>query len=454
MVGFTIRRFRSLLILLVDVIAFVAVFSGFYQLRLNELPDYTHFDLWLILLTMIGVLFISGTYFRETEPPQPRLPLKPFFVCLSGGLLCVVWVYLLGPTQFNNYFGRGILPLGSICFGIVATISRALINRLHYHQETNTDLLYVGYSDDSDSFLSELKNHDEVRSVAFVSDEVVPSNSAKIESFSASMLDQLLNRRWHGIILDPNHKASDSEVKKLIELRLSGIPVYSLADYYEHHWFMVPVQHIRDKWFLSSQGFSMQANPVSLRVKRSLDVLLALLLLTVTFPLIVLCGIMIKLTSRGPMLYNQERVGVQGKPFIIHKLRTMRQDSEPKGPQWAATNDPRITLIGNLLRTSRLDELPQTWNVLKGEMSFIGPRPERPEFTEKLAQQIPYYDLRHMVKPGISGWAQVVFPYGASAEDALKKLQYELYYIKHQSLLFDLNIMVRTIFTVFQRAGR
>ncbi|MCL4158917.1 UNVERIFIED_CONTAM: hypothetical protein GTU68_002725 [Idotea baltica] len=198
----------------------------------------------------------------------------------------------------------------------------------------------------------------------------------------------------------------------------------------------------------------MLGNPTSIRVKRIIDIALSVILLIVSIPIICISAALIKSTSKGPIFFKQRRVGFQNSVFTIYKLRTMVVDAESNGAQWAKTNDPRITAVGNFLRASRLDELPQCWNVLKGEMSFVGPRPERPEFTKELADKIPYYDLRHMVKPGITGWAQVIFPYGASVEDSMKKLQYELYYIKNQSLLLDLNIILRTLITVFQRAGR
>ena len=198
----------------------------------------------------------------------------------------------------------------------------------------------------------------------------------------------------------------------------------------------------------------MLDNHIAKRIKRIVDVALAIFLLVLSAPLMVFCGILIKATSRGSVLFRQDRVGLQGEIFTIYKLRTMRDNAEKGGAQWAAVNDPRITTFGRFLRQTRLDEIPQCWNVLLGSMSFVGPRPERPEFTKELAKTIPYYDLRHLVKPGITGWAQVIFPYGSSVEDALKKLQYELYYIKNQSLMLDLNIIVRTLITVFRRAGR
>jgi lipopolysaccharide/colanic/teichoic acid biosynthesis glycosyltransferase len=153
------------------------------------------------------------------------------------------------------------------------------------------------------------------------------------------------------------------------------------------------------------------------------------------------------------VIYRQQRVGLEGQPFTLYKLRSMRQDAEKNGAQWAVTNDPRVTRVGAFIRKTRLDELPQLFNVLKGEMSFVGPRPERPEFVEKLSQKIPYYRERHCVKPGITGWAQLCYPYGASEQDALEKLQYDLYYVKNKTLLFDLVILLQTVEVVLWRRG-
>jgi len=449
-----IRRVRSLLIIAIDIIAAIFAFSLLYYLRLERLPDYSNISLWLIITTFIGTLFLSGTYFKEKRIGSPRLPVRTFFIVSIGGIICVFWVYLLGPNQFNNYFGRGVLPLGTILFGVCATYTRFFINRIYHHQESNTDLLYLGYSDSTNALLKELQNHSEVRSVYIFTEKTVDVSSAKVTIIKPGDGSIFNHKQWQGVIIDPSHHPDQAESEQLVNLRLTGVPIMTLAEYYENFWYMVPVDHIGHDWFLRSQGFSMLGNPISNRIKRLFDISLAITILMISLPIILACALLIKLTSPGPVFFKQTRVGLRGKHFTIIKLRTMRQDAEKAGAQWAQDNDPRITKVGNFLRRSRLDELPQCWNVLKSDMSFVGPRPERPEFTQQLAQQIPYYDLRHLVKPGISGWAQVIFPYGASVEDAVKKLQYELYYIKQQSLLLDLNIILRTTFTVFQRSGR
>jgi len=449
-----LRRKRALLILLLDSLWIVGCFALIYYLRLDRLPQADHFDLWLICATFLVTLFLGGTYIRSSGLNAPRLPIRTFFVALVGGLMCIFVLYLRGPLEFNNYFGRGVLTLGTIGVGIGATLIRYIVNAFHHISETNTELLYLGYSNHAKLFLDELNNHSEVRSVYFATDqEVTNSGSVKTHSIEPHT-SKWQDRNWNGVIIDPDYHPNDDETNALVELRLKGVPVSPIADYYESHWYMVPVENLQQDWFLHSQGFSMLSSPIALGLKRVIDVLLSLVILILSAPILLICIVVIKLDSKGPAFFRQERVGEHNQPFTIIKLRTMSQDAEKDGAAWASQNDPRITRVGNFMRKTRLDELPQCWNVLRGEMSFVGPRPEQLEFTKQLEHSIPYYNIRHIVKPGITGWAQVLFPYGGSEEEALKKLQYELYYIKHQSLVLDLNIMIRTALTVFQRAGR
>jgi exopolysaccharide biosynthesis polyprenyl glycosylphosphotransferase len=450
----TIRSTRSLLIFTLDLIAIISIFSGVYYLRLSKLPNYYSSDLWLITLTFISVLFISGTYFKERGTKLPALPIRTFLISIVAGTICIVWLYLLGPSSFTEYFGRGILPTATILCGISATWIRFAINGLYHRQELGAELLYLGYSASGSAFLNELKDHSEVRLITIATQSDVKVNFDRYSLNRSEVSELLLDFNWQSVVIDPSYNVSKKETDNLVSLRLKGTPVLSLTEFYEKFWFMIPVHDISDDWFLQSQGFSMLGSPISMRVKRLIDLILSSVLLAISAPLVLFFGLLIKLTSKGPMFFAQTRVGLKSELFTIYKLRTMVIDAEASGAQWAAKNDSRITHLGRFLRQARIDELPQCWNVLKGNMSFVGPRPERPEFTKELSEKIPYYDLRHLVKPGISGWAQVIFPYGASAEDSLRKLQYELYYIKNQSLLLDLNIMLRTLITIFQRSGR
>tara|TARA_R110002096_G_scaffold371455_15_gene564919 strand:+ start:3621 stop:4895 length:1275 start_codon:yes stop_codon:yes gene_type:complete len=230
----------------------------------------------------------------------------------------------------------------------------------------------------------------------------------------------------------------------------SGVPVTKYSRFIEKNFRYIPVRDIDIDWFLSSNpGYS---NRSYLHIKRALDIAIGLVGITLSLPLITLAGIGIYLTDGGGIFYSQTRLGLRKKPFKIYKLRTMIQNAERSGPKWAAKQDSRITFVGKILRRSRIDELPQFWNILKGDMSFIGPRPERPEFTLQLEETIPHFSKRHLIKPGLTGWAQINYPYGASEEDAYEKLTLDLYYIKNASLWLDLKIAFRTIGAAMQGA--
>lgn len=239
---------------------------------------------------------------------------------------------------------------------------------------------------------------------------------------------------------------------KLLEMRLDGMAFDHLASVYEQYTGKIALENLRPSWLIFSSGYR---KPRLLRVTKQVgDVLAASVGLLLSAPMMLLIAAAIKASSRGPVLYHQSRVGQHGKVFTIHKFRSMHVDAEANtGPIWARAGDTRVTRIGPLLRRTRLDELPQLWNVLLGDMSLVGPRPERPEFVASLTREIPFYGQRHIVRPGITGWAQVSYTYGASVEDALEKLQYDLFYIKNMSPALDLFILVKTIKTVLLARG-
>jgi lipopolysaccharide/colanic/teichoic acid biosynthesis glycosyltransferase len=204
----------------------------------------------------------------------------------------------------------------------------------------------------------------------------------------------------------------------------------------------VPVRHVTPQWLLA-RGWD-SSDHLAEALKRASDVVLAAALLVACAPLLLIVALGQRLSERGPVFYSQVRVGRYGRPFRIHKLRTMRVDAETDGPSWAAPDDPRRTRLGGLLRRTRVDELPQLWNILRGDMSFVGPRPERPEFVAELERTLPFYGWRHLVRPGLTGWAQINYPYGAGVEDAERKLEFDLYYLRHPSWLNDAGIVLRT----------
>jgi exopolysaccharide biosynthesis polyprenyl glycosylphosphotransferase len=246
-----------------------------------------------------------------------------------------------------------------------------------------------------------------------------------------------------GQLLDP------SMVRKAAALRLQGVLVWNLPQLFSEFAERLPARYLDEHWVATAEGFRT-LNETSFQViKRLVDISLAFLGLVLNSPLLALAAVLIKLQDGGAVFYSQGRVGKGGKTFRVHKLRTMVGQAEHvTGPVWASPDDPRVTRVGRWLRKLRIDEIPQMWNVLKGEMSFVGPRPERPVFVEALQSKFAVYSLRHLVRPGITGWAQVRCPYAASEEDNLLKLEYDLYYLQNASVLFDLRIILKTISTV------
>ena len=238
----------------------------------------------------------------------------------------------------------------------------------------------------------------------------------------------------------------------LLRVRTRGIPVQEVSSFLERETGRVDLDTLNPSWLIFSDGFSAGRRWSSI-AKRTFDILVGALLLLLSLPVIALFAVLVKLDSKGPAFFWQQRVGLYGRPFWVVKLRSMRTDAEKDGAKWACENDPRITRLGRFIRKVRIDELPQTWSVLKGEMSFVGPRPEVPHFVHDLDDKLPYYAERHMVKPGITGWAQINYPYGASIEDARHKLEYDLYYAKNYTPFLDLLILLQTLRVILFPAG-
>lgn len=256
------------------------------------------------------------------------------------------------------------------------------------------------------------------------------------------------------LIILCREKLASSEIREILAMKLKGVEVKSYFDYMIENEGKIEVEFITEEWLLQAYGFKILRSQIQNNIKRVFDIIMAIIIGVMTLPVMAVAAIIVRLESPGPIIYSQDRVGENGKEFKVHKFRSMRNDAEKDGAKWAQVNDPRVTKFGNFMRKTRIDELPQLINVLKGEMSFIGPRPERMVFIKELEKEIPYYNLRHMVKPGLTGWAQVMYPYGASVEDARRKLEYDLYYIKHHSLYLDLMIMFMTFKTVVFGKGR
>jgi sugar transferase (PEP-CTERM system associated) len=272
------------------------------------------------------------------------------------------------------------------------------------------------------------------------------------ETAAAHLMESAAAHSIHRVIVAMPDRRGTIPVQELLQLRLNGVRVEEATSWLEKISGRIEVEQLYPSWLIFADGFRF--SPSFNLTRRILSTLVSFILLIVVLPILPLVILAIKLDSRGPVLYRQKRVGRAGQTFYCYKFRTMRQDAEADtGPTWAGDDDPRITRVGKFLRSSRIDEIPQLWCVFKGDMGFVGPRPERPEFVEWLTKEIPYYGVRHAVRPGITGWAQVRYKYGNTVEDAKQKLQYDLFYIKNASLGLDLLIMFQTIKIVLLGRG-
>jgi exopolysaccharide biosynthesis polyprenyl glycosylphosphotransferase len=266
----------------------------------------------------------------------------------------------------------------------------------------------------------------------------------------SELKNNLLKHKISTVVVLNNPKYGPEVAKHLFESIDLKVQYFNLVSFYEKVLGKMPLNSLERSWFL--ENFNNKNFKWNKIVKKTIDLLFAGLFSLVSLVLLPFIALSIKLESKGPLIYSQERVGLNGKIFTVYKFRSMVKNAETNGAQWAKENDARVTRVGKFIRKTRIDEIPQFWNILKGDMSFVGPRPERPEFVSELKEKITFYDERHLVKPGLSGWAQINFPYGASVEDAKEKLSYDLFYIKNQSVALDISTILKTFNTVFNKS--
>ncbi|MBI5468412.1 MAG: TIGR03013 family PEP-CTERM/XrtA system glycosyltransferase [Deltaproteobacteria bacterium] len=353
--------------------------------------------------------------------------------------------------------GRGILLLALFTFGVFQFVWHIGYDLALKHLGFVNRVLILGTGPLAKEIgrLINSNNHEYVLS-GYVNCELQPAlvPSLYIVGSSSELFETAKREKAHKIVVSLSDRRGSLPLQGMLECKFSGIEVVDAPTIYERVTGKLLIENITPGWFIFSDGF--RTSLLKSIFKRIFDVLFSTVGLVLALPFIPVLAVIIKLHSPGPVFFKQVRVGEKEKKFVLYKFRTMRQDAESKtGAVWAQKNDPRVTALGKYLRKFRLDEIPQLYNVLKGDMSFIGPRPERPEFVEKLKEIIPYYSERHCLKPGVTGWAQIKYPYGASVEDAAEKLRYDLYYIKHLSLPFDLLIMLETTKVIlFGRGGQ
>lgn len=410
----------------------------------------------LVVITYVFVFYLLDLYALERGFRTIKY-LFSFLVAASVATLIVPLIFFFLPVL---YFGRGIYLINASLVIILTYLWRLLFEwSFQGLLRRQKKLLIIGAGKAGRSLFENIKCNPAYALAGFVDDD--PGKSAeegalKVLGNNSMLQDIVLANGVDTIVVAIKHFINPDTIRNIMLCKMNRVKVYDMPTFYEQLNGKIPPEHINDNWFVTTPISGVEDNFYNNKIKTIIDFLLSLLGLFATLPITLPTAIAIKLESRGPVFYRQRRVGMNGVVFDVIKFRSMHVASEKDGVAvWAKTNDPRVTRVGKFIRKTRIDEIPQMWSVLKGHMSFIGPRPERPEFVVMLNEEIPYYYLRHLVKPGITGWAQVSYPYGASVEDALEKLRYDLFYIKNLSPLLDFHILLKTVkIVLFQKGAR
>jgi sugar transferase (PEP-CTERM system associated) len=449
----------SLLLTAADAaLAVLALVLGYF-LRFGDLAGFAEMAEpgGLRLLIVAALVLVSGffceLYSRDQQYRGTDLAAR-IAVVMMVSLLALSAFYYLVPEAM---IGRGFLSLSLILCGTMQFLLRRGLQALGGVPGFAQRVLVLGVGPLAEVIEKTIQlSQGNYVLAGFVqpATDIVTVPPERIVGSVDQISGLVRQQRASQVVVAVTERRGVLPVKDLLICKLSGVDVLDSPSFYEKLSGKLLIENIQPSWFIYSNGFRITV--FKRFYKRLLDICFSLFGILLALPLLPLIALLVKLDSPGPALFRQIRVGERGREFEILKFRTMRRDAESgTGAVWSQQNDPRITRIGGFLRKTRLDEIPQLFNVLKGDMSFIGPRPERPEFIQQLSERIPYYNKRHFVRPGLTGWAQICYPYGASEKDALEKLRYDLYYIKNYSILLDLFIVLETIKVVlYGRGGR
>jgi sugar transferase (PEP-CTERM system associated) len=404
-------------------------------------------------VVMMLCLLAFGLYSARQRARAFGIVVRVVAAMTAGiAVTAVVWYVVPGLRV-----GRGVMILATVASIVAITLTRTVFSRLVDEDVFKRRVLVYG-SGQGAAAIAELRRRSDRRGfvlAGFVkADGEARTLPVTTLDSSLGLFDLCVRHDVDEIVVAMDDRRRQFPLRELLECRLAGVDVTELLTFLERETGRVRLDVLNPSWLIFGPGF--RRDPLRLFSSRMLDVVASVLLLAFSLPIMFLSAIAILVEDgwRAPVFYRQARVGGAGRTFELLKFRSMRRDAETDGQaRWAQKDDPRVTRVGAIMRKLRIDELPQILNVLRGNMSLVGPRPERPHFVTELAQKIPYYVERHCVKPGITGWAQLCYPYGSSEQDAIEKLQYDLYYIKNNSLLFDLSILLQTVEVVFMGKG-
>ena len=433
------------------LLAALARFDWNYAKAQVELGPVIFIGVWFSVVTLLSAIAM-GLY-QVTQRARLRGVSMRILasVLISTASVLTVFYFFTGVRV-----GRGVIAW-NIFFALAISIAiRMLFHSMMGHAFFKRRVLIVGTGRQASCFLKLRRSTDQLgyKVIGYVQAENGKATASDTVLGHVSDLVALV--KTHAIdeiVIAMDDRRENFPTKALLECRLSGVQITTLVSFLERETYRVRVDLLTPSWIVFADGF--RHSLLKTAIDRVFDILVSVVVLTLTLPVVILAVAAIKLEDgiHAPVFYSQTRVGLDSRQFRILKFRSMRIDAERNGAVWASQNDPRVTRVGAWLRTTRIDELPQVLNVLAGHMRFVGPRPERPEFVSQLNEVIPYYRERHSVKPGITGWAQLCYSYGASAEDAMEKLQYDLYYVKNSNLLFDIGIVLQTLEVILWRKG-
>ena len=454
---------RSIVLIACDTLL---IFGAVAAAALIRLGVYGALDvLWIengaLKALLIAVVCQTCLYYADLYDLRHLADRRELFTrmlqALSPASFALAALYFWFPSLI---IGRGVFMISAVLVLVLVVAWRLGFEWLSGHVAPKERLLLVGTTGAAVTLAREIfdRRHElGVEIVGFVDPDparigapvINPGVIGTVEDIPSIVRARAVDR----VVVSLADARGRLPMDKLLEMKLEGVTFDHLASVYEEYTGKIAVENLRPSWLIFSPGF--RKSRVLSATKRLLDLIVSGIGLILAAPLMLLVWIAIRMTSPGAVLYHQQRVGLDGRIFTLHKFRSMQENAEATtGAVWASkAGDTRVTSVGRFLRRSRLDELPQLWNVLIGDMSFVGPRPERPEFVKKLTEQIPFYGQRHIVRPGLTGWAQVRYTYGASVEDSLQKLQYDLFYIKNLSVALDLFIILNTIKTVILQRG-
>jgi sugar transferase (PEP-CTERM system associated) len=448
---------RSAALIACESVLIVGAVAAAIYLRFGEWPPMGLAEddrLWKAVL--IAFVVQSSLYYADLYDLKLVADRRELFVGLVQALGAASFVLAAIYYWFPDLIiGRGIFMIAAVLIVLVVVGWRLAFEWLSGQVGPRERLLLVGTNQVAVDLAGELFQRRQelgVEIVGFVDADPAKVGTTVLNPGVVGTIEDIPSivraRGVDRVVVSLVDARGKLPMEKLLDMKLDGVTFDHLPSVYEEYTGKIAVENLRPSWLIFSAGFK-KSRTLALS-KRSVDVVVASVGLIVGLPVMAIIALAVRLSSPGPVFYHQSRVGLRGHIFQVHKFRTMRVDAEAAtGPVWASKDgDVRVTSIGRTLRRTRLDELPQLWNILIGEMSFVGPRPERPEFVKDLTRDIPYYGQRHVVRPGLTGWAQVRYTYGASTEDTLQKLQYDLYYIKNLSIGLDLYIMFETIKTV------